>query len=314
MDNIDIIILTVIIGVIFFIISSIIVMIYIIYRLSFYYNNDPSFEFLETEPVKPYREQIIQYIKAAAALPCEKVWTKSFDGLNLCARLYVNDPKAPFDILFHGYKSGSIKDFSGGINLSLKSGHNVLLVDQRAHGDSEGNIISFGLNERFDVVSWVNYLIERFGNEILIGLYGISMGAATVIMASELDLPKNVKLVVADCPFSSAEDIIIKVTSETKCPLFLLKMFLPMSAKVLGKFNIRASSAVKAAKNAKVPILLIHGKGDDLVPFSMSEKIKGNNDKVEFHPFDCNVHGLSYIFETEKYEQLVKDFNEKYLH
>ena len=314
MDNIDIIILTVIIGVIFFIISSIIVMIYIIYRLSFYYNNDPSFEFLETEAVKPYRELIIQYIKAAAALPCEKVWTKSFDGLNLCARLYVNDPKAPFDILFHGYKSGSIKDFSGGINLSLKNGHNVLLVDQRAHGDSEGNIISFGLNERFDVVSWVNYLIDRFGNEILIGLYGISMGAATVIMASELDLPKNVKLVVADCPFSSAEDIIIKVTSETKCPLFLLKMFLPMSAKVLGKFNIRASSAVKAAKNAKVPILLIHGKGDDLVPFSMSEKIKGNNDKVEFHPFDCNVHGLSYIFETEKYEQLVKDFNEKHLH
>lgn len=314
MDNIDIIILTVIIGVIFFIISSIIVMIYIIYRLSFYYNNDPSFEFLETEPVKPYRELIIQYIKDAAALPYEKVWTKSFDGLNLCARLYVNDPKAPFDILFHGYKSGSIKDFSGGINLSLKNGHNVLLVDQRAHGDSEGNIISFGINERFDVVSWVNYLIDRFGNEILIGLYGISMGAATVIMASELDLPKNVKLVVADCPFSSAEDIIIKVTSETKCPLFLLKMFLPMSAKILGKFNIRASSAVKAAKNAKVPILLIHGKGDDLVPFSMSEKIKGNNDKVEFHPFDCNVHGLSYIFETEKYEQLVKDFNEKHLH
>ena len=314
MDTIDIIILTVIIGVIFFIISSIIVMIYIIYRLSFYYNNDPSFEFLETEPVKPYRELIIQYIKDAAALPYEKVWTKSFDGLNLCARLYVNDPKAPFDILFHGYKSGSIKDFSGGINLSLKNGHNVLLVDQRAHGDSEGNIISFGINERFDVVSWVNYLIDRFGNEILIGLYGISMGAATVIMASELDLPKNVKLVVADCPFSSAEDIIIKVTSETKCPLFLLKMFLPMSAKILGKFNIHASSAVKAAKNAKVPILLIHGKGDDLVPFSMSEKIKGNNDKVEFHPFDCNVHGLSYIFETEKYEQLVKDFNEKHLH
>ena len=314
MDTIDIIILTVIIGVIFFIISSIIVMIYIIYRLSFYYNNDPSIEFLETEPVKPYRELIIQYIKDAAALPYEKVWTKSFDGLNLCARLYVNDPKAPFDILFHGYKSGSIKDFSGGINLSLKNGHNVLLVDQRAHGDSEGNIISFGINERFDVVSWVNYLIDRFGNEILIGLYGISMGAATVIMASELDLPKNVKLVVADCPFSSAEDIIIKVTSETKCPLFLLKMFLPMSAKILGKFNIHASSAVKAAKNAKVPILLIHGKGDDLVPFSMSEKIKGNNDKVEFHPFDCNVHGLSYIFETEKYEQLVKDFNEKHLH
>ena len=172
-----------------------------------------------------------KYIKDAAALPCEKVWTKSFDGLNLCARLYVNDPKAPFDILFHGYKSGSIKDFSGGINLSLNNGHNVLLVDQRAHGDSEGHIISFGLNERFDVLSWVNYLIERYGNDILIGLYGISMGAATVIMASELDLPKNVKLVVADCPFSSAEDIIVKVTSETPCPLFLLKMFLhPLEA------------------------------------------------------------------------------------
>ena len=314
MDSIDIIILTIIIGIVFFIISSIIVMNYIIYRLAFYYDNDPSFEFLDSPSVQPYREGIIKYIKDAASLPCEKVWTKSFDSLNLCARLYVKDPKAPFDILFHGYKSGSIKDFSGGINLSLNNGHNVLLVDQRAHGDSEGHIISFGLNERFDVLSWVNYLIERYGNDILIGLYGISMGAATVIMASELDLPKNVKLVVADCPFSSAEDIIVKVTNETPCPLFLLKMFLPISAKLLGKFNIHASSAVKAAKNAKVPILLIHGKGDDFVPFSMSEKIKGNNDRVEFHPFDCNVHGLSYIFEPEKYEQLVKEFNDKYLH
>lgn len=311
-----ILILIVILSIILFVLINIIIIVYIIYYKSFYFNSKKSnkaFDYLEKETMKPYKGIITDLLVKVMELPYEKVTTKSHDGLKLSARLYLKDPNAPFDILAHGYKSNSIKDFSGGINLSLENGHNVLLIDQRAHGDSEGHTISFGILERFDILSWINYLNTRFTDKIQISLIGISMGGATVLMASELDLPSNVKLVIADCPFSSATDIITKVTIENNYPIRLLKIFLPVSAKLLGGFDINASSAKEAVKNAKVPILLIHGDEDDFVPYYMSETIKANNPDIEFHTFKCNIHGLSYIFDTPKYKQIITDFMNKHL-
>lgn len=295
---------------------NIIILLYIIYRKSFYHNPKKAknkLDYLDYEIMKPYRPILFELINKAMNIPYEKVTIKSHDDLTLTARLYITNPNAPIDILVHGYKSYGLKDFSGGINLSLENGHNVLLIDHRAHGESEGHTISFGIIERFDILSWVNYLNNRFGSAIPISLVGISMGAATVLMASELDLPDNVKLVIADCPFSSCVDIITKVTKEMKYPLFLVKWFLPLSARLFGKFDINASSALKAVPNSKLPILLIHGDKDGFVPYEMSIKIKNANPNIEFHTFKCDVHGLSYIFDTKRYKQIVTDFTNKYL-
>ena len=133
-------------------------------------------------------------------------------------------------------------------------------------------------------------------------------------LLSSISLTEGVvQAVIADCPFSSATDIITKVTIENNYPIKLLKIFLPVSAKLLGGFDINASSAKEAVKNAKVPILLIHGDEDDFVPYYMSETIKANNPDIEFHTFKCNIHGLSYIFDTPKYKQIVTDFMNKHL-
>lgn len=310
------IIILITISILLLILINIIIILYIIYRKSFYHNPKKTknkLDYLDYEIMKPYRPILVELINKAMNIPYEKVTIKSYDGLTLTARLYITNPNAPIDILVHGYKSYGLKDFSGGINLSLENGHNVLLIDHRAHGESEGHTISFGIVERFDILSWVNYLNNRFGSAIPISLVGISMGAATVLMASELNLPSNVKLVIADCPFSSCVDIIAHVTIEKKYPLFLVKWFLPLSARLFGKFDIHASSAVKAVPNAKVPILLIHGDEDDFVPYEMSVKIKKANPDIEFHTFKCDVHGLSYIFDKEKYKQIVTDFTNKHL-
>ena len=293
---------------------TIYIILLIVYRRTFYRNPKKSkqtLDYIDTMPMRPYRDILLELVNKANAIPYEKVTTKSFDGLNLSARLYINDPDAPFDILVHGYKSYGIKDFSGGINLSFGINHNVLLIDHRAHGESEGKTISFGINERYDILAWINYLNNRFGANHPIILMGISMGGATVLMTSNLELPSNVKGIIADCPFSSAYDIIVKVAIENKYPLLLIKTFLKPTAKLFGKFDIFASSAQEAVKNAKVPILLIHGDEDDFVPYDMSVKIKANNPNIEFHTFKCDVHGLSYIVDKDRYTQIYNEFVNK---
>lgn len=148
-------------------------------------------------------------IRDTLSIPYEDVFITSFDGLRLHAKFYAaSERKAPVQIMFHGYKSSAERDFCGGLREGIDGGFNVLLVDQRAHGESEGKYLTFGVNERFDCLSWASYAAERFGNDVKIYLYGISMGAATVLMASALPLPKSVSGIVADCGYTSPKDII----------------------------------------------------------------------------------------------------------
>ena len=155
------------------------------------------------------------------------------------------------DIGFHGYRSHPFTDFSGGTELSFLMEHNVLLIDERAHGRSEGSIISFGILERLDLLEWVNYAVSRFGRDQKILLFGVSMGGATVLMASELELPNNVKGIIADCPYAKPLDVIQYVGSRTGLPNWLIKTFSLLSARIFGGFDLLETDAVCAVKKTK---------------------------------------------------------------
>ena len=194
-------------------------------------------------------------------------------------------------------------------------GQNTLVVDQRSHGKSEGHTITFGIKERFDCLSWIQYANERFGAQIPICLAGVSMGAATVLMASDLELPDNVKCIIADCPFSSPEAIILKVCKEDmKIPPVLAKPFIRFGAAVYGHFRLTECSALESVRHAKVPILLIHGEDDRFVPCDMSREIFNvcsSHKRIETFP-DA-AHGISYILNPEKYGQITKEFTDQFL-
>jgi hypothetical protein len=168
------------------------------------------------------RGQMHDMITALNDLPFERVCITSEDGLRLSGRYYHQADGAPLDIGFHGYHSSYLTDFCGGGTMSISQGHNLLLIDQRAHGKSQGKTISFGINERRDALSWIHYAIDRFGSDVRIVLYGVSMGGSTVLMASELDLPENIRGIVADCPYSSPMDIITEVGYQQKYPMKLI--------------------------------------------------------------------------------------------
>lgn len=281
------------------------------YRIAFYSppkdrekpNNpkDPQYD--------PYRPEMKRIYHQLNNRPYERVSIRSEEGLKLDGRYYHVRDGAPLDIGFHGYRSNPVTDFSGGSELSFQMEHNLLLIEQRAHGKSEGNTISFGILERRDLKCWVDYAIKRFGADISIFLYGVSMGGATVLMASDLELPKNVKAIIADCPYTKPLDVILHVGKTTAFPQWLIKPFAILGARIYGSFDLLETDAIRAVQNAKVPVLIIHGEDDRYVPCEMSAEAAEVNPKmVQRHTFPGAAHGISYLVDTPRYHKIVKDF------
>jgi pimeloyl-ACP methyl ester carboxylesterase len=255
------------------------------------------------------RAVMISAIDKMMALPFEEVEIISRDGLKLYGRYYHVRDEAPLQIQFHGWRGTAYRDFCGGHALARLLGHNTLVVDQRAHGKSEGHTISFGIKERFDCLDWIAYAQKRFGEEKTIYLAGVSMGAATVLMASGLPLPNAVKGVIADSPYSSPEKIIEKVCREMGFPPKLAMPFLRLGARVFGGFSLKEAGVADSVRFAKVPALIIHGEDDRFVPCQMSEEVFNAYAGEKYRiTFEGAGHGLSYIVDEEKYERVTVDF------
>ncbi|MBQ9168740.1 MAG: prolyl oligopeptidase family serine peptidase [Oscillospiraceae bacterium] len=296
----------------FAIIAVILMAAYYTYRTAFYSPKrgraDP-YAPVEGEQYLPFRDRIIAATRRMDSLPFEPIWISADDGTMLFGRYYHSADGAPLQILFHGYRSSALRDSSGGHGLARKLKFNILVIDERAHGISGGHTISFGIKERYDCLNWVQYANDRFGKNQPIILSGLSMGAATVLMASDLRLPANVCCIIADSPFSSPIEIIQKVCAEMHYPPKLSYPFILLGAKIFGGFNLLESSAVKSVSHTKIPILLIHGKADFFVPCSMSEEIcNASVSRTELHLIPNAGHGLAYMTDPAKYEKITCDF------
>lgn len=301
-----VVILLVIIGVIVLMIS------YLSYRKVFHEGNNrqkDTYTIPNGDQYHKERERMLSLIKETDSIPYERVYTEAVDGIQLSGKYYHVKDGAPLHIQMHGYRSNGVRDFCGGNKIARESGHNTLIVEHRAHGESGGHTITFGVKERYDCQCWVNYAVERFGEEIPIFISGLSMGASTVLLAATLDLPSNVVGVIADCPYSSAEGIICKVCGDMKIPAKTAFPIVRLGGRLFGRFDVREADVVSAVAQAKVPILIIHGEADYFVPCKMSEALYGaNKEMVTLEIFPCAGHGISYIVDTERYTRVVKKF------
>jgi len=201
------------------------------------------------------------------------VTLESEDGLKLHAYRVEGDGSHRCAIICHGYQDRAA-NMGAAARHFHDLGYTVLLPDARGHGDSEGTYIGMGWPERRDIVGWANSVVSEDPN-VQIVLYGVSMGAATVMCASgEADLPANVQCVVEDCGYTSVWDQFACVLYDLyKLPPVPLLNALDVVCRIKAGYSIITASPLEQVRRSSVPTLFIHGDADDFVPFSMLDQV-----------------------------------------
>ncbi len=268
-------------------------------------------EFYEKRGLGDFVDEIMDGREEFEKAEREVIETLSYDGLRLKAyRIRSGGNSKGIFIFFHGYRSSPMYDFSASYPFYSKLGYDMVFPFQRAHGMSEGKYITFGVKERKDVRAWIDFVNKENGAEKDIYLFGVSMGAATVLMGAGDGYPENVRGILADCGFTSPYEIVSLVADKIvrfgKRPLV---WSLDKACKVFAGFGLKEYSTLYALKTAECPIIFFHGEADDFVPCDMTKR---NYDAASGTKYIVTVpkagHGVSYLYRKAEYEKAVEEF------
>lgn len=243
-------------------------------------------------------------------LPFKKVEIKSYDNLKLVAH-FLNQQSDRSVIIVHGY-SANYKEMQQYAKFFYQRGFNLLCVELRAHGESEGECVGMGYLDRKDILNWIEFLNNEITSNIL--LMGLSMGASAVCATTGENLQKNVKAVISDSAFDSAERQIKHVLKKFVFLKNLLYKHLKSYAKRGYNFNLQEADFVKCVKKTKIPILYFHGKADNYVPFTCSQNLYNATPENlrELVLVDDADHGMCYPVLKVMYERKINNFLKKY--
>ena len=258
--------------------------------------------------VNPVKEVIDQkYLEWLRSSNAMQVKVKSFDGIKLAGLNIRNHEGAPYIIMMHGMWRTKVALFPRAYQFD-QLGYNVLLVDQRGTGDSDAANCTYGLKESQDLLVWINYLITK-DPEAKICLYGISMGASAVMMAAAYHLPENVKCMIEEGGFSSLEeefDSYIRRQTGLRFTKPVLEIVEHEMKETFG-MTYEDVNPKKCLENNEIPLLIVHGEEDELVPFVMAKKIYNHN-KGEKKYYPVSFAGHSDCCKNEDYYKNLNNF------
>ena len=229
----------------------------------------------------------------------EQISIESFDGLKLNAYDVCNHDTHKYMIVVHGIWSSKTFMYPRAYEFD-KLGYNMLLIDQRAAGDSEGKYYTYGLKESQDLQQWIDYLIKK-DPEVQICLFGLSMGAATVMMATSYDLPANVRCIVEDCGYSSLREEFDHIVRHDYKISFTVPVLMSLEKKMKDQFGFGLDdiSPKTCLENNEIPILFVHGKDDSFVPFDMAKILYNHNKGIKkYYPVPNARHTEANIDEN----------------
>lgn len=235
----------------------------------------------------------------------------SFDGLRLVGYfLPAAKTTSKTAILAHGYTSQGKHMASFARFFYERLGYNVLMPDARGHGQSEGDYIGFGWHERKDYLLWIEEVLKKMGEDAQIVLHGISMGGATVLMVSGEELPKQVKVIVEDCGYTSVYDqLAYQLKRMYNLPAFPIVPLTSLVTKLKAGYAFFEASALKQVRKAKLPILFIHGSEDLFVPTEMCYQLyEACPTEKELLIVEGAGHGTAFNTDQQGYEDRVAEF------
>ncbi|MBQ9063850.1 MAG: alpha/beta hydrolase [Blautia sp.] len=278
----------------------------------------------ETDPktaehYRHYHKQKREALPKLNSLPMDKLEIVSSDGITLRGRLYhVKDYNKKVVIAFHGFHASGVNDMARFVNMYERQGYDFLIISQRAHEFSDGKYITFGVKEHQDGIRWARKIIDIYGDDVQIVIHGLSMGGATVLMMSGAStLPANVKCCVADCPydnFANEADYVFSSSIKADWLRKLMVSCMSILTTAADGFKLYEASPIDSVKHALIPILFIHGTGDDFVPCSMGQHLyeECTSPKEQFL-VEGAAHVCSYTVAPEEYEKHFEEFCRKYI-
>lgn len=274
-------------------------------------------EMADMEKWNEYMKFIVPNREWLETQELEHIVIKAYDGIELHAEYFpAENPSDKLVICNHGYTGRGMKDCPSIAVFFHKIGYDCLIVDHRAHGNSGGDYVGFGILDRFDCRSWIKYVEKRFDKQKQILLYGVSMGATTVLMTSAFpDVADSVKAVIADCAFTSPYDVFKHILKrDYHMPEFpIMNINNAMCRKKVG-YGFDDYSTLDALRDTDIPILFIHGKEDTFVPVWMTEKnYRTCYSEKEIMLVDNAGHAASYFENPPAYEERIKAFTKKYI-
>lgn len=256
---------------------------------------------LGKSPKLKYASQIQQATQWSLNQSWEHMFITSHDGLKLHARLLEHPQSRGILLMFHGFRSSAERDFNITIPHFYNECFSLLAVDMRAHGQSEGEYMSYGINEGLDCVLWTNRLEELYPNQKQL-LYGLSMGSATVMYSANKGLSKNVAGIIADCGFSNPwDELCFAFKRKTKLPALPFVFFLNIIFKHYCRHDLRCSMT-DSLRGASVPVLIIHGDRDVTIPLNMSQiNFAACGSEKELVIIEGGEHCTSFFVQPNEY-------------
>lgn len=223
----------------------------------------------ESTSAEPEKKQ--QESEWIASQKMKEISIQSFDGLRLQGHYLEAENAKRILMLFHGWRGSWQHDFGAVLQWLFENGCSLLLVDERAQGKSEGKYMGFGILERRDCHSWMQWMESHREVNLPVYLYGVSMGAAAVLMTAGDQLPAMVKGAIADCGFSSSYDMIKHFGLQNmKLREHPVMDELNLLCRRRAGYDLKEYTPLEAMEHCQVPVLFIHGKADTFVPCEMT--------------------------------------------
>ena len=260
-----------------------------------------------------YRDRVQQGVDWFEAQPKTELHITSRDGLSLAAELIEAQDPVGLIVAVHGFRSWPAREFALIAKHLYEQEYTVLYPYMRAHRKSAGRYITFGVKERYDIAAWTRLLAEK-RPDLPLFLYGQSMGGATVIMASGMELPANARGVIADSAYHSPKDVIsTALVRSYKLPVFPMLPAMDLWSRIIAGYSLISTTCREALDKTDLPFLFIHGTRDELVPYQMGlQNYERCHTEKEMLTVEGAAHCASYYADPDRYISNLDGFLKKY--